>query len=146
MKKIGLILVLLTSCCSGLFSQMDSYTIWIGETEIFAHHETDVGDTVDVKRSLFTNVDTLIAEYHHMGSQAHGSSTRLTLKDDQNHLLRGESNMQNQVAHKAGMPMSTILKNWKLDTVKFLSVSLVIHNEGESSAHGFKIGVLRLVD
>lgn len=147
MKNIYTILIVLTSLSSSsLFSQTDSYTIWIGQKEIFAHHETDAGDTVDIKRSMLGEKDTLIAEYHHLGTPAHGSSTRLTLKDDLNHLLRGEANVQNQAAHKANMPASTILKSWKLGDVKYLSISLVVHNDGESTAHGYKVGVLRLVD
>src|SRR5687767_1647410 len=147
MKYIYITLTILASLSSSsLFSQTDSYTIWIGQKKILAHHETDAGDTVDLKRSMLGEKDTLIAEYHDFETPAHGSSTRLTLKDDMNHLLRGETNVQNQASHKASMPASMILKDWKLEDVKYLSITLVVHNDGESIAHGYKVGVLRLVD
>jgi hypothetical protein len=148
MKKIGITLVLLTSLCSTqLFSQKeDSYTIWIGKTKIFCHHETDVGDTVIIKRSWLTGSDTLFAEYHHLGSHASGASTRLTLRNDLNHLLRGELNTHSRKDYRGWMPLHMICTHWKLQNISFLFVSLVIHNPGESSAHGFKIGVIQLVD
>jgi hypothetical protein len=146
-KKIYTFLILLTTLsATQLFAQTDSYTIWIGQTEIFAHHETDVGDTVEIKRSMFNGTDELVAEYHHDGTPAHGSSTRLTIKDDMSHLIRGEANIQNQAAHKASISTGVIVKNWKLTDVKYVSVSLVVHNDGEASAHGYKVGVLKLVD
>ena len=90
--------------------------------------------------------DTLIAQYHHMDSYAHGASTRLTLKNDRYHLLRGDVKFQHKAYHKASIPISTIIRHWPLRYIKYLYVSLVVHIEGKLTAHGFRIGVLKLVD
>ncbi len=147
MKKINILFVVLTALFSfNLYGQDNSYTVWVNQQEIFTHHDTDAGDTVDIKKSYFTNNDTLIALYHHKGDAAHGNTSRLTLKNEMNRLIRGEYITQNEAWHKASIPMSTILKDWAIDTFKYISISIVVHVEGESSAHGYKIGVLRVVD
>lgn len=146
-KTFYTLLAAIFLCGSSSFAQdANTYTIWINQQEIFTHHDMDAGDTVDIKKSFFTDSDTLTAQYLHTGEAAHGNTTRLTLKNELNHLIRGESIMQDQAYHKASIPMNVILKNWKLGTYKYLSISLVIHNTGETIATGYKIGVLRIVD
>jgi len=147
MKKQYYIFVILTILfSSSLVAQENSYTIWVNNIEIFAHHDTDAGDTVDIKKSYFTAKDTLTAMYHHQGDAAHGNTSRLTLKNELNRLIRGETILQDAAFHKASIPMSVILKDWGLTAYKYISISMVVVNEGETSAHGYKIGVLRLVD
>lgn len=147
MKKQFVIFIILTILLStSIFAQTNSYTVWVNNTEIFTHHETDAGDTVEIKKSYFTNNDTLTAMYHHKGDAAHGNTSRLTLKNDLNRLIRGETILQGEAFHKASIPMSLILKDWGLVAYKYISISMVVINEGESAAHGYKIGVLRLVD
>jgi len=138
--------VLTTLSSSSAFAQSNSYTIWINQQEIFTHHEMDAGDTVDIKKSFFNETDTLTAQYLHVGDLAHGNNSRLTLKNELNQLIRGEGIIQDQAYHKASIPMKEILKHWKLGSYKYLRISIVVHNDGETIAQGYQIGVLRIVD
>ena len=145
MKKLFLLIIPFLIFCSMIVSPTQNpWSIRIGKKEILDFQKNKLGDTITLQKSKLKDTDTLYAERNLLGFTATNSVVVLSVKNDQEMIIKDARNTSNTVIFAAQIPVKDLLASPEFVKGKFVTIYLTIISKQEKLRETALMGVIKL--
>ena len=147
MKKISLLILVIIPiifCAMMVLPIQNPWSIRIGKKEILGFQKNKMGDTITLQKSKLKEADTLYAERNLPGFTATNSVVVLSVKNDQDVMIKDARNTTNTLIFAAQMPVKELLASPEFVKEKFIRIYLTIISRQEKLRETVLMGVIKL--
>ncbi|MCW3085291.1 MAG: hypothetical protein JWP12_2657 [Bacteroidetes bacterium] len=146
MKKNSLLLFIafIIFCSMMVSPTQNPWSIRIGKKEILGFQKNKMGDTITLQKSKLKDTDTLYAERNLLSFTASNSVVVLTVKNDQDVIIKDARNTANTVVFAAQMPIKDLLASPEFVKGKMIRIYLTIISRQEKLKETVLMGVIKL--
>ncbi len=144
MKKLFLLIISSLIFCSMMVPTQNPWSIRIGKKEILGFQKNKMGDTITLQKNKLKDTDTLYAERNLLGFTATNSVVVLSVKNDQDAVIKDARNTTNTVVFAAQIPVKDLLASPEFVKGKFVTIYLTIISKQEKLRETVLMGVIKL--